>query len=94
MTRVDFINKAAERAGMSKKDLTIALTAIEDTLLEDVFATEDEVRLAIGKFYGRTVPARAARIGRNPTTGESIQIAAVPEKHGQPAVKWSKKAKE
>lgn len=94
MTKIEFINKAAERAELTKKDMAAALAAIEDTLLEDVFAKEDEVRLGIGKFYGKTAPARPARMGRNPITGEALQIAAVPEKHGQPAVKWSKKAKE
>lgn len=93
MTKNDFITKAADMAGMSKKDMTAALDAIESVLL-DVFANEDEVRLGVGKFYGKTTPARAARKGRNPLTGEEIEIAAIPEKHGQPAVKFSKKAKE
>jgi DNA-binding protein HU-beta len=50
----------------------MALAAIEDTISE-ALAAGNEVRLGIGKF---SLTYREEREGRNPKTGEAVQIAA------------------
>ena len=92
MTKNDFIALAAERAGMTKKDLGVALEAIDDVLLEEVIAKEDSVRLKIGTISGYTKHSEA-RKARNPRTGETIQVPAKTI-HGYPKFKPSKLAKE
>ncbi len=91
MTRVEFIKLAAEKAEMTQKEMGEALEAIEDTLMEDVFAEEESVRLKIGTFSGYTRES-AARTGRNPKTGEPIKIPAK-KQTGYPRFKPSSAAK-
>ena len=41
----------------------------------------ESVRIpAFGLFKTKIKPSRAARVGRNPSTGEPLEIAAVPER--------------
>ena len=92
MTKVEFIAKAAEKTDLSQKDVSKALDAIETTLLEDVFAVEESVRLKIGTFSGYTKET-SARVGRNPKDGSVVNIPAKVIK-GYPKFKPSKLAKE
>ena len=92
MTKLEFIKKACEKAELTQREMTEALEAIEDTLLEDVFAAEDSVRLKIGTFKGYT-KVTSDRKGRNPSTGEEILIKGKKQK-GYPHFKASKTAKE
>ena len=63
----------AEKHEMSRKDATTMLTEVFDAVVQHVKAG-DKVRLAgLGVIELRS---RAARMGRNPATGEAIQIAA------------------
>jgi DNA-binding protein HU-beta len=69
----DLVRDVAERSGLSgadaKRALDAALKAIEEQL-----SSGNEVRLTgFGKF---SVSHRDARTGRNPQTGETMQIAA------------------
>lgn len=92
MTRVEFIKLAAEKADMTQKEMGEALEAIEDTLMEDVFAEEESVRLKIGTFSGYT-KVTSDRRGRNPATGKEILIKGK-KVSGYPKFKPSKAAKE
>lgn len=92
MTRVEFIKLAAEKADMTQKEMGEALEAIEDTLMEDVFAEEESVRLKIGTFSGYT-KVTSDRKGRNPATGKEILIKGK-KVSGYPKFKPSKAAKE
>ena len=73
MNKQELINQVADRAGLARVD---AARAIE-TMLELVTGTlkrGDEVRLVgFGNF---SVTRRKASIGRNPRTGEPMQIKA------------------
>lgn len=61
--------KSGLEVGQAKRALEATLTAIEEQIGEG-----NEVRLTgFGKF---SVSHRAARQGRNPRTGESMEIAA------------------
>ena len=58
---------------MTKKDATAAVDAVFASI-QDTLAKGDKVQLiGFGNFEVRT---RAARKGRNPQTGEEIEIAA------------------
>ena len=73
MTKQEFVDQVADRAELSKKDAAAAVDAFLDTV-EDALKRRSEVSFSgFGKF---SVSARSAREGRNPATGEKIQIAA------------------
>ena len=88
MTNKEFIAKVAERAGESASLTKKMVEATFETIMEDVFATNESVRTSIGTFSGIDKPARTAR---NPHTGEEIVIGA---RTGYPKFKPSKRAKE
>ncbi|MFC0271594.1 non-specific DNA-binding protein Hbs [Metabacillus herbersteinensis] len=73
MNKTELINAVAEASELSKKDATKAVDAVFDTLL-DALKNGDKVQL-IG-FGNFEVRERAARKGRNPQTGEEIEISA------------------
>ncbi len=73
MTKQEFVDQVADRAGLSKKDAAEAVDAFLDTV-EDALKRGSDVSFSgFGKF---SVSQRSAREGRNPATGEKIQIAA------------------
>ncbi len=73
MTKQEFVDQVADRAGLSKKDAGGAVDAFLDTV-EDALKRGSDVSFSgFGKF---SVSQRSAREGRNPATGERIQIAA------------------
>ncbi len=73
MTRTELIDDLANRTGMEKKDVKSFLQHLT-ALIEDEIKKGGEVPLkGLGKFK---VQHRKARVGRNPLTGEEIQIPA------------------
>ncbi|WP_421379249.1 HU family DNA-binding protein [Bacillus salacetis] len=73
MNKTELINAVAEAAELSKKDATKAVDAVFDSI-QNALANGDKVQL-IG-FGNFEVRERAARKGRNPQTGEEIEISA------------------
>lgn len=78
MTKSDFIDTVYQRvndegADITKKDTNALFDLIFDTLAEAV--NEDE-RFAVPGFGTFELRHRKARKGRNPQTGEEIQIPA------------------
>lgn len=73
MNKADIVTAVAEKAGISKKDAEKAVSAVLETISEALIAG-DKVQL-VG-FGGFEVKERAARLGRNPRTKESIEIPA------------------
>lgn len=73
MTKAEFIDQVADRAGLSKKDASEAVDAVLATIEDALTRGSDVVFSGFGKF---SVSERAAREGRNPATGEKISIAA------------------
>ena len=72
MNKTELINAVAEKADLSKKDAEAAITAMVDAITE-ALAQEEKVQLVgFGSFEVKT---RAARVGRNPKTGEEIPLA-------------------
>ena len=73
MNKAELINAAAEKAELSKKDTETAVNAMIDVITK-ALADGDKVQLVgFGSFEVRS---RAARVGRNPKTKETINIAA------------------
>jgi DNA-binding protein HU-beta len=73
LNKTDLINAVAESAELSKKDATKAVEAVFQAI-QDALSNGNKVSL-IG-FGNFEVRERAARKGRNPQTGEEIEIAA------------------
>ena len=73
MTKSEFVDQVADRAGLSKKDAADAVDAVLETIESTLKRGSDVVFSGFGKF---SVADRSAREGRNPATGEKIYIAA------------------
>jgi DNA-binding protein HU-beta len=73
MTKNEFVDRVASKAGLSKKDAGNAVDAVISSI-EGALSSGEEVNFTgFGKFH---VAERGAREGRNPRTGESMTIAA------------------
>jgi DNA-binding protein HU-beta len=75
MNRTDLIRSVADRTGLTAVDVDSVLGSIEATLV-DALARGEKVQLP-GVLTVERVE-RAARSGRNPQTGEALQIPARP----------------
>ncbi len=73
MNKKMLIDKIAEKTGMTKKAAGEQLDAVLDVIKDSMIAGQDVKIVGFGTF---SVKERAAREGRNPMTGETIQIAA------------------
>ena len=87
MNKNDLISEVADAAGLSKADATKAVDAVLDNIA-GALGKGGEVRLVgFGTF---SVSHRKATTGRNPRTGEAIQIKA----SNQPKFKAGKALKD
>ena len=73
MNKTQFFEAIAAKSGLSKSAAEKALNAMTDVVAETLKAGEKVQLVGFGTFE---VKERAARAGRNPKTGETIQIAA------------------
>ncbi|MEK3787758.1 MULTISPECIES: HU family DNA-binding protein [Paenibacillus] len=73
MNKTDLINQVAEKTELSKKDVTKAVDALFDTISEALQSGDKVQLVGFGNFEVRE---RSARKGRNPQTGEEIEIPA------------------
>ena len=73
MNKTDLINAVADHAELSKKDAGKAVDAFVAAVTEALKKGEKVQLVGFGTFEVRE---RAAREGRNPQTGEAIQIKA------------------
>ena len=73
MNKTDLINAIAESTGLSKGDSTKAVEGIIEAVTNALRGGDQVALVGFGTF---SVRDRAARKGRNPRTGETIQIAA------------------
>ena len=78
LTQSQMIAAVADRAEMSKADAKRALDALDEVLLEEL-GNAQKVRVGgLVQLTVRVKPAQKKRKGRNPATGEEIEIAAKP----------------
>ena len=73
MNKTELIAAAAERSGLTKKDAEKALNAAFDAITAALVAGD---KVQVSGFGIFEVKAREARVGRNPRTGETMEIAA------------------
>lgn len=73
MNKGDLVSAMAEVTGMTKKDTAVAVDAFIEVVSETLEKGEDVALVGFGTFK---VKERAARKGRNPQSGEEIDIPA------------------
>lgn len=73
MNKAELIKHLAATAEVTNKQAEAVLNALTSTVLDTVRAGNELVLTDLGKFSSIE---RAAKAGRNPQTGETIQIAA------------------
>jgi DNA-binding protein HU-beta len=73
MNKAEFVEKIAGKTDFSKRDTELAIDAALETIEEELSRGREITLTGFGKFH---VAKRSARQGRNPQTGETIQIKA------------------
>ncbi len=71
MNKTELVAAVATKAELSKKDADAAVKAVIDAVTE---ALKDGEKVALVGFGTFEVKTRAARTGKNPRTGEVINI--------------------
>lgn len=73
MNKTELVAAVATKTDLSKKDAEAAVKAVIDSVTE---ALADGEKVALVGFGTFDVKERAARTGKNPRTGEAIEIPA------------------
>lgn len=73
MNKAEFVEAVAARSDMSKADAATAVDAVLDSVAEALKKGDQVTLVGFGTFVVRR---REARTGRNPRTGEPLEIAA------------------
>ncbi len=73
MNKAELVDKVAEATGMAKKDVEEVLAGVINAVVAAVKADD---KVALPGFGSFNKSHRAARQGRNPQTGATIEIAA------------------
>ncbi|MFD1427285.1 DNA-binding protein HU-beta [Kroppenstedtia sanguinis] len=73
MNKTELIEQVAESTGKTKKESANLVDAVLDSIAEALQKGEKVSLIGFGNFEVRE---RAARTGRNPQTGEPIEIGA------------------
>ena len=73
MNKTELIAAVAEKADLSKKDAEAAITAAVEAITGALIEGEKVQLVGFGSFEVKT---RAARVGRNPRTGEPMTYPA------------------
>jgi nucleoid DNA-binding protein len=78
LTQTQMVTEVADRAQLSKSDAKRALAALDEIVLEQL-GNAQKVRIGgLVQLTVRIKPAQKKRKGRNPATGQEIEIAAKP----------------
>jgi DNA-binding protein HU-beta len=73
VNRTELVSAIAERASLTKSQADAALSALQEVLVDSLSKGEP---VKVTGLLGVERVERAARTGRNPRTGEEIQIPA------------------
>ena len=71
MNKAELISIVAKKTNLTKKETELALTTILETIVDVVASGEKITLVGFGSFEVRE---RKSREGRNPKTGEKIEI--------------------
>lgn len=79
LTKTQLMGALADKTGLTKVAVEGVFSALEDLIRSELRRTGEISALpGLLKIKKAVKPARAAREGRNPATGETIMIAAQP----------------
>ena len=73
MNKAELVYAITQKTEMSKKDVDLVVTATFEVIKE---ALKEGEKISLVGFGTFAVKERAARTGKNPATGEEIEIAA------------------
>ncbi|MCY7283263.1 MAG: HU family DNA-binding protein [Cyanobacteria bacterium CAN_BIN43] len=73
MNKGELVDKVSEKAGVTKKQADSVLSAAIESIMEAVSKGDKVTLVGFGSFEPRE---RKAREGRNPKTGEAMEIPA------------------
>ena len=73
MTKADLIDEVARNSDLSKKDAEVIVQAVLDSIVESL---KNGGKVELRGFGSFRLRERASRQGRNPKTGEPMQINA------------------
>lgn len=73
MNKAELVTAVAEKAGLTRKDTEKAISAAIEVVTAELVAGEKVSIVGFGNF---DVKVRGERVGRNPRTGEEINIPA------------------
>jgi DNA-binding protein HU-beta len=73
MNKTELVNAVSEQTQLSKKDVSKTVDAVFNAIADSLKDGDKVQLIGFGNFEVRE---RAARKGRNPQTGEEIEIAA------------------
>jgi DNA-binding protein HU-beta len=73
MNKTELIEYVADKANLTKPQIQAALTALLETITEKVADGDKVILIGFGTFELRE---RSAREGRNPKTGDKVDIPA------------------
>lgn len=73
VSRAELAKEVSEKTDLTQKQANEALNAVLDTIKSDLASGENVQLIGFGSLVVRN---RAARKGRNPQTGEEIEIPA------------------
>ncbi|TDX52892.1 HU family DNA-binding protein [Orenia marismortui] len=81
ITKTDLVDQIAEKTGITKKDSKAALNGLLEVIAENLEAeakkpADERSKIQLIGFGSFEVRDRPARTGRNPQTGEEMQIPA------------------
>lgn len=73
MTKIDIVQDVYDKLGFSKKDSARIVEAVFDMMKENLAQGE---KIKVSGFGSFVVREKNARKGRNPQTGEEVEISA------------------
>lgn len=73
MTKKELINALIAKSGVERKSVEALISALPETIKEEIRANGEAAIYGLGTFK---VSERAARTGKNPRTGEPLEIKA------------------
>jgi integration host factor subunit beta len=73
MTKAELVDGVSDASGLSKKDAEVIVQTVLDSIIESLQRGEKVELRGFGSFRLRE---RSPRQGRNPKTGEKVQVPA------------------
>ncbi len=92
MSKSDFIDRVAKKGKLSKAEAKRAVELVFGQIEAGLKSSKKSARYQIGTLGTFKISNRAARVGRNPRTGETIQIKASKSLRFKPSMNLKKAA--